>query len=364
MDLTLFLTEDCNLRCRYCYHKRSPRVMDGGALRAALRLGAAEGASTAVSFYGGEPLLCRERILEALDFCRRLGRETGRRFTFQTTTNGILLDEPFLQEARKNGLLIALSHDGLAQDENRVAAGGGGTAALLRETIPLLLRYLPDAPVTMTVAPGCAGLLAESVRRFVEEDGFRHVIFDPAFGPDILWTEAALETLAEQYRLLAERYAAWHRQGRTVRLVPFEAKIDAYIRGEPVCAQTCAMGVRRVSVAADGGLYPCIQFVGDPAFRIGDVHTGIDAAARDRIRRSAGPAPAECRACAFRDRCRHACGCLNRLTGGSPSRPGGALCAHERLLIRAADALAERLYREGDRRFLCRHYARPPQAPS
>ena len=212
MDLTLHLTEACNLRCQYCYHPKSLKTMTEETLRSALALSGPSDRA-AVSFCGGEPLLARSLILEAFAECDRIRRDTGRHFTFQMTTNGTLLDEEFLQIARERGMIIALSYDGLAQDRNRRAAGGEGTAALVESKIPLLLQYLPYAPVMMTVSPACADLLADSVRRFVEADGFRYVLFNPAFGPGISWTERDLAVLAEQYRHLGELYITWHRRG-------------------------------------------------------------------------------------------------------------------------------------------------------
>ena len=245
--------------------------------------------------------------------------------------------------------------DRVADEDDRRAAGGEGTAALVESKIPLLLQYLPYAPVMMTVSPACADLLADSVRRFVEADGFRYVLFNPAFGPGISWTERDLAVLAEQYRHLGELYITWHRQGRKVWLGPFESKIDAHIHGVSACARSCALGAHRLSVAADGRLYPCVQFVGDPAYQMGDVRSGIDEAARVRIQ-AAQQTQAACGACALRERCRHSCGCLNKLTSGDPRVTGGEACAHERLLIAQADRVAETLYRGKNRLFLRRHY--------
>lgn len=355
MDLTLHLTERCNLRCRYCHHEKSPKSMSREILQAALRLGTAGCTHTAVSFFGGEPLLCRSLILETLDICRQLRRDTGHRFSFQLTTNGTLLDEDFLQLARANSMIVALSHDGVAQDDNRRTCAGESTAKVLADIVPLLLRCLPYAPVMLTVPPDRVDTLAESVRLFVERDGFRYLLFTPAFGPDIQWTEADLTALGGQYRRLAQLYEDWYRQGRKIWLGPFEGKIDAYIQERPVCAHTCTLGQRRVSVSADGQLYPCTQFVGDPDYCIGDVWSGIDDDARSRIQAAQTVQPA-CEACALRDRCRHSCGCLNKMTSGNPQVTGGEACAHEQLLIRTADTLAERLYRKKNRQFLRRHY--------
>ena len=68
MNLILCLTEQCNLRCTYCYYKDTQAarhaVMDNATLEQAIRVGLERTHSFGqnlliVSFFGGEPLLRR-----------------------------------------------------------------------------------------------------------------------------------------------------------------------------------------------------------------------------------------------------------------------------------------------------------------
>ncbi|MDP2892635.1 MAG: SPASM domain-containing protein, partial [Bacillota bacterium] len=90
----------------------------------------------------------------------------------------------------------------------------------------------------------------------------------------------------------------------------------------------------------DGTLYPCVQFVGDMNFAIGDVIYGIDEKKRAFLFETNGTEKAECASCAIRDRCLHTCGCLNRQVTGRIDRVAPSLCAHERILLPIADKLS------------------------
>jgi uncharacterized protein len=112
-------------------------------------------------------------------------------------------------------------------------------------------------------------------------------------------------------------------------------------------------------VAPTGRLFPCVQFVGagdDSEWCIGDVRTGVDEARRERLFRESSREKDDCAACAIRERCNHFCGCLNRQATGRIDRVSPVLCAHEKMVLRVADGLAERLFRKKAPMFIQKQY--------
>ena len=99
-----------------------------------------------------------------------------------------------------------------------------------------------------------------------------------------------------------------------------------------------------------------MQFVGRPAFAIGRVGEGLDAARRDCLFECNERAKPSCAGCALLGRCNNRCGCLNFSTTGSLDSVPPFFCAHERFLVPLADSLAETLYAERNAMFLQRHY--------
>ena len=172
------------------------------------------------------------------------------------------------------------------------------------------------------------------------------------------WEHRHFRTLANQYELAAEWYYQAYSAGQAVRFSPFDHKIQSRIRPDRGHLAQCHLGQRQISVAPNGRLYPCVQFVdGDAAeWAIGDVKTGLDETSRARMRDLSVEDPPECLECAIRPRCMHYCGCQNKQTTGRIDRVSPVVCAHEQTVLPIADLLAERLFAEGNRAFIETHY--------
>lgn len=365
MHLTLHLTARCNLRCRYCHAPpREAGDMTFETARMAVEMAIDlmnrehPGQSVGVIFFGGEPLLKRDLIAQIVRHCRKIEDETGQLFHFKITTNGILLDGEFLTDPDTYEIFVALSHDGVraANDLHRVDARGSGTFDRLDGKIDLLLRHKPYAPVMMVVNPDTVRYYAESVE-YLYERGFHYLICSLNYGAG--WQYRHLKELRKQYRRLANWYYEETLKEEKFYFSPFEVKISSHVFPGSCRAERCELGQKQISVAPNGRLYPCVQFVGDGSdetYAIGHVETGVDQSARRRLYElNAGEKPT-CAGCAIRERCNHYCGCLNRQATGRIDAVAPMLCAHERILLPIADELAARLFEKKSPIFIQKHY--------
>ena len=360
MHLTLHLTGACNFRCRYCYadsHHGGDMSLETAraAIDLALNDRKTSGQSLGIIFFGGEPLLRRDLIKEILRHTRELSASTGRHFHYKITTNGSLLDEEFLTGEATRDIFVALSLDGVqpAHDAHRVGVSGEGTFALLEKKVTLLLQHKPYAPVMAVVNPDTVRHYAESVRSLFER-GFRYLIFSLNYAAS--WDKRDMARLAAEYEKIAVWYEAETLRESKFYFSPFEVKIVSHVRPGSCARERCELGQKQLSIAPDGGIFPCVQFVGDDAFRIGDVRTGIDEAKRNELFKQSNQEQPVCTGCAIRHRCNHFCGCLNRQATGDMRRISPVLCAHERLLIPIADRLGERLFKKRSALFVQKHY--------
>jgi uncharacterized protein len=142
-QLVLTLTENCNLRCRYCYYSdpypvtrnRTTRFMTFETGRRAIDYFFAQahrGVSRnptrmlGIGFYGGEPLL-RFETLRSLVTYANAGSECP--LMFSVTTNGTLLTSEHSDFLVGNRFRILVSLDGprAVHDRNRVFADNRGT---------------------------------------------------------------------------------------------------------------------------------------------------------------------------------------------------------------------------------------------
>ena len=357
MNFTLHLTADCNLNCRYCYETHSRTHMTEQTAKRAVDLAFSFGhEKNGFSLFGGEPLLERALVESLCAYAKQKADATGTVVRYKMTTNGTLLDEPFLRFSREHDISIALSHDGLLQDVQRVTRDGRPTMQKLEPIIDLLLRYQPDAIAMQTVTPHTVDRMAESVE-WLYSRGFSRINTAIDYRADAGWDDESMAVLKEQYQAIAALSEAHFDDARPLRYLNFISKIAAYLNDRP-CIE-CKLGMRQPSIAPDGSIYPCNQFLNLEAFRMGDVETGIDVEKQKQIYlASLAPEP-DCEGCAIADRCRHHCACLNFSLTGHMHEVAPVQCEHERILIPIADELAARLYEKKSERFL-RYYGTDP----
>ncbi len=361
MHLTLHLTTACNMRCDYCYAppyegKGMTFSVGSRALDLGTRLNG--GASCGVVFFGGEPLLHRTLIYDLVGEARELERRRAGRFHFKVTTNGLLLDEEFLEFSIRENVLVAMSFDGIAaaHDAHRRLRSGAPSYELLLDKLRLLLAVRPYASVLMVINPDTARRLVDSVSLLLDE-GARYLLVSLNYAAS--WRDEDFALLEEELRKLADRYISWTKAGRKFYLSPFEVKLSSHINQHCFRRERCELARRQISVSPDGHLFPCVQFVkAGPESRwcIGHVSTGIDETARKRLHDEAEQEKAPCRQCALRARCNHTCGCLNWQSTGSIASVSPVLCRYEQMLIPIADRIGRSLYRARDPIFLHKHY--------
>lgn len=346
MNISLILTKQCNLRCKYCFETHENVYMtEETALRAIDMAVSDGGRSVGVSFFGGEPLLCKPLIYKCVDYSKRFENV---KFSWNLTTNGLLLDEEFLIFACREKIDIAMSHDGLMSRVNRLYPGGKDCLDTLDEKLRLLLQYRPGAFIMATVTPATAGMVYDSMKYLVDS-GVRRFNLAIDSRPDAGWNDDSMGILSEQLGMLGELIAEKFKNGEKIIFNPFEEKILAVTKGRK--CHVCQLGKRKPYIDWDGNIYPCIQFGGVEDYLIGSVRSGIDEARRDAVYQSSLKKPAFCEGCAMRERCVNDCACLNFQQCGDMSEVSGEQCAYQRILITRADEMAREMLSADEKRF-------------
>ena len=141
LHLILLPTEKCNFRCTYCYEDfalgRMPLAVINGVKR--LITNRIPVLSTFdLSWFGGEPLLAKDIMLNIGTYAHELCRRQGVGFSANTTTNGYgLTEELFSQllDISHTEFQITLDGDEEWHDKTRVRANGGSTFAKIWENL-------------------------------------------------------------------------------------------------------------------------------------------------------------------------------------------------------------------------------------
>ena len=184
MNFTVHLTENCNMACSYCLREKTPRDMSLETLYKTIDLAYSKGNKAGFCFFGGEPLLKKNLIYEALDYCEKKTADTGIPFACKMTTNGTLIDEEFLARAKAVKMKIGLSFDGKGQDISRRFPDGSSSADILEKKAKLILSYLPNTMAMLTLDPKACGVLCESVK-YLLSLGFTEVSTVMAYGKNV-----------------------------------------------------------------------------------------------------------------------------------------------------------------------------------
>ena len=363
ISATFHLTHDCNLRCTYCYTGEKTRrpMSDEVADKAVdLTLTEAEKRSAPwidVTFFGGEPLLEKQLIWRIFD--RFQSKTSNAELFFKTSTNGLLLDDATLRALTERRIYVSISCDGPpdVHDRQRPNAAGQPTSRAVERAMERLLQSNPAANATCVLVPETAGEVARAVA-FLFDKGFRYISLVLDFSA--AWTMDDMTVLEKSYRQIATWYEQKLRAGHRFWLSSVDERIRSHTHRPPAPEELCSLGGRQFSIAPDGAIYPCIQFVrteGLPEFMIGHVlHGGFDTACRDHLLQCSMAEKTECRGCALRSRCSTHCSCINFATTGRIDRASPVACQFEQRVLPIIDSLAGKLYAGRNRLFLHKHH--------
>ena len=133
-QLILQVTQNCNLRCKYCVYSGSysNRVHNNKRMDISTALRAVDffvEHSTMtnfanISFYGGEPLLEMNLIEKTVEYCEQVLK--GKEIRYNITSNATLLNKEFVAFLQKYNFALNISLDGPRniQNHSRVFADG------------------------------------------------------------------------------------------------------------------------------------------------------------------------------------------------------------------------------------------------
>ena len=355
MNLILCLTEQCNLRCSYCYYKETQgsrhAVMDDATLEQAIRTGlertlAFGQKKLIISFFGGEPLLRKDAIVGAVGFAKALvadAVERGRascdfRLDFVINTNGTLFDEQFLDFCEREKFNIFLSLDGPEHhhDIARRSVNGNGSFKDIEKNIPRLVKL--GATALSTITRPHIGTIADSIK-WLHAQGFKSIATAVDF--DGKWTEGDFEKLAVQYREMAQYWLKCRTAGDKFFLGTIQDKIKLLLLGNRYRHYSCHVYDGNIGVATNGNIFPCSRFITskkNAPYLQGNVFTGFDEEACNKLRAFFESDKQECEGCDIRYRCSmHECACTSFYTTGRLEGVSPEVCTHERMLVEICD---------------------------
>ena len=189
-QLSVILTDECNMRCRYCTTAKRPVAITEVLLdRIAWLLERTSPAALDINFHGGEPTMVWESVLGLEDRLATLERKGDRRITRSLCTNGTYLDAERARFLAERGFNVRLSIDGREGSHTlyRFPKGGRKTLATVAsynatlEGLELLIAAGASTAANMVVTPGTVRQLAQNAV-FLIKQGLVHLVISPVVG--------------------------------------------------------------------------------------------------------------------------------------------------------------------------------------
>ncbi len=150
-SLTLMISQECNLRCTYCYGEdgeySNKGKMNFETARKAIDFFAGQSPSDKLSicFFGGEPLLNFELMKKVIAYVKNIEEKAGKTYTFSMTTNGTLINQEISDFIEENKISLIISIDGNKEmtDANRFYGNKKGAYEVIKKKY-YQLEYLYD----------------------------------------------------------------------------------------------------------------------------------------------------------------------------------------------------------------------------
>ena len=318
--LCLHVAHTCNLNCSYCFASQGKYHGDRALMsfevgRRALDF-LIENSGTRVNlevdFFGGEPLMNWDVVKDLVAYARTQEGPRNKKFRFTLTTNGMLIDDDVIEFANKEMHNVVLSLDGRKEIHDRLRVDYAGRGSYDR-IVPKFQKLVESR--------GGKGYYMRGTFTHANPDftkdvfhmadlGFTELSMEPVVcAPDdpAALTEEDLPIVLEQYEILAKEMLKREEVGRGFTFYHYMLDLT---HGPCIYKRIsgCGSGTEYMAVTPWGDLYPCHQFVGEEAYKLGDIWNGVtNTAVRDEFKFCNAYARPECADCWARLYCSGGC---------------------------------------------------------
>lgn len=373
VNMCLFLTQSCNLKCVYCYGEGGEYGTGGNmeektAFRAVDWMIEQSGKikKLHIGFFGGEPFLRFPLMKSIVEYAGEKVTEAGKIVSFHLTTNGTLLDDEKIAFIKENNINAMISFDGTKelQDAQRPYANGEGS---YDSTVPEIKKLLEAVPET----PGHAVIVGDTdpvtVKEAMREIGFRAISVMPASSS--LFTEDRTKAARDTVNVLQEmehEAETWlslikNRDSQALKTLKDRGALYYGIMAllhNSKKHHACGAGLGLVGVSYAGDVYLCHRFVGRDEYKLGSVFgKNLN---REEYQKSPLTVNTRCASCFAKYYCGGGCKHDNLGACGSVSEPSEDMCHIKCRELELSACVASRL-NDADRAFLVNEDIFPPK---
>lgn len=268
VNIDLFITERCNLACEYCFAPKSDNDLTFEAGKKILDcMFELTPSRMTVTFFGGEPFLLPELMLELMDYATTLWKENVK---FHVVTNGTYYNEEIFRKLRQYPFSIQVSLDG--DEKTHMEHRGGDFEKICLNTLNILAIF-PEASVRMTFTPKTVGRLAMNVQFLHQKLGFKRIMHHAVMEAD--WQEEDIQKYMYQLTQIYN-YRRWVLRSGEQLEIAFIDKPLGILNGEAKPDTVfCEAGRSYAAMLPNGDVYPCHRAASARIFQLGNIFEEI-----------------------------------------------------------------------------------------
>ncbi len=280
-SLNVFITEDCNLNCHYCFvdktYKKSQLTLS--ALKRAIDLLFLFPSKTkTIAFNGGEPLLEYMLLKKTCLHIKNKAEQENIKINLATMTNGTLISKSQCQFFEKNRIIVKVSIDGdkKSHDKNRLFKKNSSDSSF-QAIINNLSNFNDKSKIaaSLVFTPQTVNHLLKNIK-FLQKLGFGYVEFYPEMFA--FWTKNQLNKFKEQFKKITNYYISLFIQ-KKMGLIFKNSLLDAIVNERDVVGNRGCC--QKIHLATNGNFYFCDKVFSLPKkerniYIIGNVKKGID----------------------------------------------------------------------------------------
>lgn len=354
-NISLDLTERCNLRCSYpCFtygegerdltEEQGKKTIDW-----LFREEISHGQDLQLDWWGGEPFLQFELMKRLTDYAKWKALRENRKITIGGTSNVTLWTKEVVDWMAGTGSLFLMSIDGIreAHDRHRIFANGKGSFETILEKIPYIVERIPNIKMRSSLTPETIEHLADSFKFFYGL-GIKDFAYSPVYEGE--WTEKHLMIAEVQMKLLADFAVETKKQGKDIFIKHLDDGARVIASPGRQVEHPCGAGRAYVGIGVDGVIYPCHRFNKYGIKRAGTSLGSIDDGIINKKLRQVLihfveiPPPEKCETCRwFRKPCQISCYAINQDLTGNIGTPPEVYCKFQERQGRAIEFYLSRM---------------------
>lgn len=265
----LFITEDCNLKCSYCFHQKGRNgskdpnqtmTVDEG-VKILDRLYELYPERMTINFFGGEPLLYPDTVIALAKYAKSLWKDKA---FFFISTNGTVFDEKLFSELRALDVYVQVSFDGDRETQNKYR----GNFDIIVENMRKMISFGAQIAVRMTFTPETVNSLMRNVQ-FIHELGVIKIVHHAVMEAD--WSEEAIKDYNVQLLNLLHYRRYCQNKNIPFNLAFVDKNLMTLNDELPIDEDFCAAGKSFIALLPNGDVYPCHRAVSARKFKLGNI---------------------------------------------------------------------------------------------